>query len=84
MKTLLLTILISAASFAAPLKAKMKTSSKNEVIVKFKNAEEANEFMSYMDGQGEQDMSTWMSHNLPELDRMPDYDFEKLIIDYTK
>ena len=89
MKILLLSILISATSFATPLptkkkiKAKLNVSSK-EVTVKFKNAGEAEEFMRYMCGQGEQDMGLWMSHNLPELDRLPKYDYEKNLIDYTK
>ena len=76
MKTFLLTLTIaSQLAFA---------STKNEVVVKFKSAAEAEEFMSYMSGQGEQDMGNWMSHNLPELDRLPQYDFEKFLIDYTK
>jgi len=84
MKTLFIvsTLVTSSLSFAYAHKSINR--SKNQVIVKFKNAKHAEEFMSFMDGQGEQTAATWMSHNLPELDKMPKYDFENNIIDYSK
>jgi hypothetical protein len=55
-----------------------------EIKVKFNKLEEAKEFISWMSGQGEQDMQYWMEENMPSLMKSPKYDYKKLEIDFTK
>lgn len=62
-----------------------REASKETVVqVKFKNAQHAEHFMTWMSEQGEQDMYVWMEEAEPELAKMPTYDNEQLVIDYSQ
>jgi len=78
---LITSLLASQLIFAHSTKV---LASNNEVIIKFKNAKEAQQYMTYMIEQGEQDVGNSMAHMYPELDKIPEYDFEKQLIDYSK
>ncbi len=78
---LIFSLLLCLACFGDELP---KESAGKVVVVKFNSKEEAKEFMAWMSGQGEQDMSYWMEVNQPSLDKIPEYDRENLVIDFTK
>lgn len=67
-------ILFSIGSFAEPV----------QVTIEFNSSESALEYINWMSGQGEQDMSIWMDENRPSLSILPNYDYENLVIDFTE
>ena len=62
-----------------------RATNKKEVVVSviFKNEGHAKHFMTWMSGQGEQDMYAWMEEAEPELAKIPVYDLKNNTIDYS-